>query len=128
PAEDADRQDPAGRVAPARGLMHGRSATRALLPQWGARLVGLAALGAGGALQWQRLMRGLPAGQGGGGGGGGVGGPGGGGGGGGGSTRARARSPARGSCAIRMRSSTGGVRCVCRGWRWAGVRGRCCCR
>ena len=36
-----------------------RPASRALLPQWGARLFGLAALSTIGALQWQRLVEGL---------------------------------------------------------------------
>ena len=36
-----------------------RPASRALLPQWGARLFGLAALSTVGALQWQRLVEGL---------------------------------------------------------------------
>ena len=36
-----------------------RRVTRALLPQWVARLLGLAALGAIGAFEWQRLVAGL---------------------------------------------------------------------
>src|SRR4051812_20984542 len=43
--------------------MRGRTTTRALLPQWVARLVGLAALGAVGALEWQRLIGGLATGR-----------------------------------------------------------------
>ena len=105
PAEDADRQDPADRAAPARGGVwraaphrrcaklvrgaawlpeSGRAArahsrrrcdgsgpaarlaqpvTRALVPQWAARLLGLAALGAIGALEWQRLIGGYSSGR-----------------------------------------------------------------
>ncbi|HET6550386.1 MAG TPA: hypothetical protein VFG79_18120, partial [Solirubrobacter sp.] len=40
-----------------------RPVTRALLPQWVARLVGLAALGSVGALEWQRLVRDLSSGR-----------------------------------------------------------------
>ena len=40
-----------------------RSGTRALMPQWVARIVPLAALGAIGALQWQDLVRGLSTGR-----------------------------------------------------------------
>ncbi|MBE2318545.1 transglutaminase domain-containing protein [Solirubrobacter sp. CPCC 204708] len=40
-----------------------RPANRVLLPQWGARLFGLAALSTVGALEWQRLVQGLSTGR-----------------------------------------------------------------
>ena len=40
-------------------VARGRPVSRALLPQWAARLIGFAALGVIGALEWQRLVGGL---------------------------------------------------------------------
>jgi transglutaminase-like putative cysteine protease len=45
------------------GTGRDRPATRALLPQWIARLVGFAALASVGALEWQRLVGGLSSGR-----------------------------------------------------------------
>jgi transglutaminase-like putative cysteine protease len=47
----------------ASGRSRSRPSNRVLLPQWGARLFGLAALGTIGALEWQRLVTGLGTGR-----------------------------------------------------------------
>jgi hypothetical protein len=50
-------------VATRRAAPWARPVTRALLPQWIARLVAFAALASVGALEWQRLVRGLDSGR-----------------------------------------------------------------
>ena len=67
--EDADRQDPPHRAAPARANRAAErgageaTRARALMPQSVARLVGLAALARSARCEWQRLVAGLSSGR-----------------------------------------------------------------